>query len=118
MKNILKQLYQNGCFKNLLKEKIKKIYNSESLKRLARDNIKLDDKHLNYELDKKMLNPYSFTDRNLRVEFKINLDTHHNNHANSNLTNISNFPEFGIEVRCIKKIMKGLSVICARLKNQ
>ena len=64
-----------------------------------------------------MINPYYFTDRNLRVGFKINLDSHHINHANSKLTIIPNYPEFGIEVRYINKIMKELAVICARLIN-
>ena len=65
-----------------------------------------------------MINPFHFTDRSLKVGFKINLDTHHNNHANSELTNIPNFPEFGIEVRYINKIIKESSVNYARLINQ
>ena len=65
-----------------------------------------------------MLNPYYFTDRNLKVGFEINLDSHHINHANSKLTIITNYLEFGIEVRYINKIMKELSVIYARLLNQ
>ena len=65
-----------------------------------------------------MNNPYYFTDRNLKVGFKINLDSHHINHANSKLTIIPYHPEFGIEVRDINKIMKELSVIYARLINQ
>ena len=96
----------------------KKIYNPNSLKQLARDNIKLDDKQLNKKLAKKMPNPYYFTDRNLKVVFKINLDSHHSNHANSKLTITPNFPEFGIETRYINKIMKKLSVIYARLVSQ
>ena len=52
------------------------------------------------------------------VGFKINLDSHHINHANSKLTIIPYHPEFGIEVRYINKIMKELSVIYARLINQ
>ena len=95
-----------------------KIYNPKSLKQLARDNIRLDDKQLNKELAKNMLNPYYFSDRNLRVGFKIDLDSHHINHTNSKSTIIPNFPEFGIEVRYINKIMKELSVIYARLINQ
>ena len=65
-----------------------------------------------------MLNPYYFTDRNLEVEFKINLDSHHINHANSKLTITPNYPEFGIEVRYVNKIIKEISFICARLINQ
>ena len=54
-----------------VEKKINKIYNPKSLKQLARHNIKLDDKQLNKELAKKMLNPYYFTDKNLKVGFKI-----------------------------------------------
>ena len=65
-----------------------------------------------------MINPSCFTDRNLKVGFKINLDSHHINHLNSKLTITPNHPEFGIEVRYINKIMKELSANYARLKNQ
>ena len=65
-----------------------------------------------------MLNLYYFTDRNLKVGFKINLDCHHINHANSKLTITPNYPDFGIEVRYIIKIVRELSVIYARLINQ
>ena len=65
-----------------------------------------------------MLHPYYVTDRNLKVRFMNNLDSHHINHANSELTIIPNYPEFGIEVRYINKIMKKSSVIYARLMNQ
>ena len=98
-------------FKEPIENKI--IYNPKSLKQIARDNIKLDDKQLNEELAKKMINPYYFTDGNLKMGFTINLDTHHFNHANSKLTITPNYPEFGIEVRYINKIIKELSVISA-----
>ena len=65
-----------------------------------------------------MLKPYYFTDRDLKVGFKIDLHSHHINYANSKLTITPNHPEFGIEVRYINKIMKKISVIYARLKNQ
>ena len=90
-----------------------KIYNPKSLTQIARDNIELDDAQLNKDLARKMLNPY-FTDRIMKVGFKINLDSHHINHANSKLTITPNFPEFGIEIRYINKIMKEVSVIYAR----
>ena len=105
-------------FQEPVENKIKKIYNPKSLKQLARNNIKLDDKQLNKELAKKIINPYYFTDRNLQVGFKNNLDSHHINHDNSKLTIIPYHPEFGIEFRYINKIMKELSVIYARLVNQ
>ena len=101
-----------------VENKIKKIYNPRSLKQIARDNIRLDDKQLNKELARKMINPYYFTDRALQIGFTINLDRHNLHHANSKLTIIPNYPEFGIEVRYINKIMKELSVIYARLINQ
>ena len=65
-----------------------------------------------------MINPYYFTDRNLKVGIKINLDSHHINHANSKITITRNHLEFGIEFRYINKIMKELAVIYARLINQ
>ena len=65
-----------------------------------------------------MINPYNFTDRNLKVGFKINLDSHQINHANSKITITPNHPEFGIDFRYINKIMKELAVFYARLRNQ
>ena len=105
-------------FREPVENKINKIYNPKSLKQVARNNIRLDDKQLKKELARKMINPYYFTDRNLQVGFKINLDSHHINHDNSKLTIIPYHPEFGIEFRYINKIMKELSVIYARLINQ
>ena len=64
-----------------------------------------------------MINPYYFTDRNLKVGFTNNLDSHHINHANSKLTITLNCPEFGIEVRYNNKLMEDLSIIYARLIN-
>ena len=66
MKNKMKSLYQNGYLKNLLEFEIKK-YNPKALKQIARENIKLDDKQLNKELAKTMINPYYFTDRALQI---------------------------------------------------
>ena len=105
-------------FEEPIENKIKNIYNPQSLNQIARNKIKLDDKQLNKELARKTINPYYFTDRNLRVGFRIILDSHHINHANSKLTIVPNYPEFGIEVRYINKIMKELSVFYARLINQ
>ena len=99
--------------------KIKKyIYSHKSLKQLARDNIKLDDKQLNKELANKMLNPYYFTDNALKVGFNIKLESHNINHANSKLTVTPNYLEFGIETRYINKILKEMATIYARLINQ
>ena len=65
-----------------------------------------------------MTNPFYFTDRVLQVGFNITLESLYNNNANSKLTVQPNYPEFGIEVRYINKILKELSVIYARLINQ
>ena len=54
----------------------------------------------------------------MKTGFKINLDSHHINHANSKLTITPNFPEVGIEDRYINKIMKELSNIYARKISQ
>ena len=65
-----------------------------------------------------MINPYYFIDKNLKIGFKINLESHNFSHANSILTIAPKFPDFGIEYRYINKIVKELSVIYARLINQ
>ena len=67
-------------FRENNENKINKIYNPKSLRQLARNNIRLDDKQLNKELARKMINPYYFSWRNLKVAYKINLDSHHINH--------------------------------------
>ena len=91
-KNRLENLKQNEMiipewlFKESVENKIKKIYNPISLKKLARNKINLDDKQSNKELAKKMINPYYFSDRNLKVAYKIKFDSHHINHLNSKLT--------------------------------
>ena len=97
-----------------IKKKIQKVYNPKTLKQIAREKIKLDDK----ELAKMMINPYYFIDENLKIGFKFNLESHNISHANSILTITPNFPECGIEFRYINKIMKELSIIYARLINQ
>ena len=93
-------------FKKPIGKKIQIIYNPKSLKQIARDKNKLDDKRLNKELAQNIINPYYFTHRKLKMGFKINLDTHHINQANSKLTKTPNYPEFGVEVRYINKIIK------------
>ena len=54
----------------------------------------------------------------MKIGFKINLESHNFSHANSILTILPKFPEFGIEFRYINKIVKELSFIYARLINQ
>ena len=65
-----------------------------------------------------MVNPYYFSDRNLKVAYKINLDSHHINHLNSKVTFSSNFENTGIDFRFINKILREMSIIYARLINQ
>ena len=117
-KKLFEMIIPEWLFPETAENKINKTFNPKSLKQIARDNFKLDDKQPNKELAIKMINPYYFTDRNLKVGFKINLDTHHINHSNSILTITSGFPEFGIEFGYISTITKDLSVFYARLKNQ
>ena len=105
-------------FKEPAESKINKIYNPNSLKQIARDNIILDDKHLNKELAKNMIHPYYFTDRNLKAGFKIKLESHNVNHSKSLLNITPNFPDIGTETRYVNKILKKLSSIYARLTNQ
>ena len=98
--------------------KIKKIYNPKSLKQLARDNIKLDEKQLSEELAKKMTNPYYFTDRALSVGFIITLENQHINHGNSNFFIKPNYFEFVIEVRYVGKVLENLPVVKVRKISQ
>ena len=51
--------------KSPIKKKIQKVYNPKSLKQLAREKIKLDDR----EFAKIMINPYYFIDQNLKNGF-------------------------------------------------
>ena len=78
----------------------------------------MDDKQLIRELAKEMINPIYFFDRALQIGFKIALESHHFNHANSNFFIKPNYPDFGIEARYINKVIKELSVFYARLLNQ
>ena len=105
-------------FLEQVENKINKMHNPKSLKQRSRNNIKLYDKQLNKELARRMINPYYFTDRNLKVAYKVNLDSHTLHHTNSKLTITPTFKEFGIEFRFVNKIMKKFSVIYARLINQ
>ena len=80
---VVEMIIPDWLFQEPIEIKNKKIDGLKSLKQKARDFINLDDKQLNNELAEKMLNPYYFTDRNLKKGFKIYLDSHHINHANS-----------------------------------
>ena len=105
-------------FKEPIDNKIEKLYNLKSLKQLARDNIKLDDKQLNKDLSKKMIKPYYFTDRESKVGFSITLENHDINHANSKLIVKPDYPKFRFEVRYNTKVIKEISIFNAKLINQ
>ena len=100
--------------KTPIKKTIQKVYNPKTLKQLAREKIKLDDK----EFAKIMINPYYFIGENLKNGFKINLESHNISHANSILTIIPKYTDSGIDYRYNNNIIKELSVIYARLNNQ
>ena len=99
---------------NLLKYKIYE-YNPKPLKQIASENIERNDKQLDKELADKMPNPYYFTDRVMKIGVIITLDSHHNNHANSNLSFRHNFPEIGIDIRYIIKNLKRMAKVYARI---
>ena len=101
-----------------IKKQIKKIYNPNTLQQLARQNIKTNDKELDKETAKKMINSYYFIDENLKIGFQINLKSHNINHANSLLNIEPNFLDIGIETRYNNKILKEMSTIYTRLINQ
>ena len=82
-----------------IKKKIQKVYNPKTLKQIAREKIKLDDK----ELAKMMINPYYFIDENLKNGFKINLESHNISHANSILTITPNFQVLGLNSDILRK---------------
>ena len=65
-----------------------------------------------------MNDPYYFFDENLKTVFKINLESHNVNHANSILTITPMYQEFGIDTRYNNKIIAEMATIYARLKNQ
>ena len=100
-----------------IKKQIKKICNPKTLQQVARKKIKLNDKELDKETAKK-INPYYFIDENLRIGFKIYLESQIIKYANSLLYIEPNFPDIGIETRYINKILKEMATIYARLKNQ
>ena len=64
-----------------IRKKLKKVCNSKTLKQSAREKIKLDDK----ELTKMMINPYYFIDENLKIGFKIKLESYNNEIVNLKL---------------------------------
>ena len=95
-----------------------KVYNPKTLKPIATDNIKVNDKELDKELAKKMINPYYFIHENKKIGFEITLECHNINHANSILTITPIDPDFGYEIIYLNKFLKEMATIYARIKNQ
>ena len=101
-----------------IKKQIKKVHNPKTLKQIARKNFKMNDKELDKELAKKRINPEYFIDENIKIVFKINLESHNNNLANSLLDIVPKFPDIGIETGYIIKSLMEMATIYARLINQ
>ena len=101
-----------------IRKKIQKVYNPKTLKQIAREVIKMNDKELDKEKAIKMIIPYFFIDENLRMGFEVNLENHNINHAISLLNIEPNFPDIGIETRYINMILKEMATVYARLINQ
>ena len=65
----------------------------------------------------KIFNPFYFIDENLKTGFKINVESHNINHANSIFTITPIYPNFGNETRYLNKNIKEMATIYARLIN-
>ena len=90
-----------------VKNKIKNVNNPKPLKqKVVMEKFKIEDKVLEKELNKKMINPYCVIDENLMKGFKNNLESHNNNRANSLLTIIPLYQDFEFETRYINEILK------------
>ena len=63
-------------------KKLKKVNHPKTLKQKAGENIEMNDKALDKDLAKKMINPYYFIDEDLKIGFEFNLESHII-HANS-----------------------------------
>ena len=59
-----------------------------------------------------MIYPYYFTDKALHIGLIFTLGSHRFNHAKSKAIIKPNYPDFGIEVRYINKIMKEFCYLC------
>ena len=101
-----------------IEKQIKKVYNPKTLKKIARATIKLNDKELDKEIAKKMINPYYCIDKNLKIGLKINQESQNVNHANSLLKITPNFPDIRTEARFFIKILREMANVYARLINQ
>ena len=86
-----------------IKNKFEEVYNPKTLKQIARQNIKKNDKELDKELAIKKINPSYFTDENSKIGSKVNLEIHIVDHANSLIDVIPNFGDIGKKQDIIMK---------------
>ena len=68
-------------FQEPIVNKLRERLNPEPFKQKTREDFETDDKKINKELSKKMINLYYFTDRALQVRFNITLDSRRIKHA-------------------------------------
>ena len=65
-----------------------------------------------------MNKPYYFIDDSSKAGFRIDLECPKINHAVPILANIPMFPDFGIEISYLNRIIKAMATIYDRLINQ
>ena len=80
------------------------------IKRIAKEDIKTS--------DTKVENLYYFTDRKLKIAYDININNHHDKHANSVKSITSKFYKIGVHMIHIKMIMIEMSNKTAKLMIQ
>ena len=79
---------------------------------VVKEENKVSDKDTKVEIQN------CFTDKILKIEYDINIDNHHDKHANSTLTNTSKINKIGIDISHINKLIEEMSHINAGLINQ
>ena len=94
-----------------IKNKIKKVCNTKTIKQIARENILKNVKERDKEVTKKRINPFYFIEENLKIGLSIT-------HTNCILSIIPIFPDFGIETSFINENLKETATIYTRLINQ
>ena len=65
-----------------------------------------------------MINPFYSIDENLKIGFKINLESQNINHTKSLLKIEPTFPDIGFETRYINKVLEKMVTLYVRLINQ
>ena len=79
------------------------------IKRVVAEEITVSD------FDTKFENQNYFTDRILKVAYNINIDNHHDKHANSQITITWKFNNIGIDISHNNKIMEEMSLVYAKI---